>query len=157
MSQVDLALNLLWLILVFSALVSYGVSGRKRRGFSLLRRIFGGVAVFLASLALFPCISASDDLVQLEWYGLHSKHAPAHDKDGAGHRHPEKSLATLVRLLEALEAAQLVQACSLVVLLLALAMVSLPASRLTARSTPNCSGRAPPALRWSFVSPKLEP
>src|SRR5690349_9713945 len=61
----DAALNLLWVALCVSALLWQW----KRTGFSsaVLRK--GGLAVFLAAVALFPCVSASDDRVQLRSLG----------------------------------------------------------------------------------------
>jgi hypothetical protein len=51
----DAALNLIWVVLCVSAIVWQWTRARAA----------GTLAVFLAAVALFPCISASDDRVRL--------------------------------------------------------------------------------------------
>ncbi|HLY62430.1 MAG TPA: hypothetical protein VKV95_16940 [Terriglobia bacterium] len=61
----DVALNLIWSLVGGTALVTLGVSEFRRGVTSLRSRCRRGMAVFIATVALFPCISASDDLVCL--------------------------------------------------------------------------------------------
>lgn len=65
MTQIDTALNLGWALLCIAAVVWHLWRSRETAARRRLVRIYRGVSVVLAALALFPCISASDDRVQL--------------------------------------------------------------------------------------------
>ena len=105
-------LNLFWLV---SALVALGVFvywERGRRG-SLWDRCRRGFAVSLAAVALFPCISASDDLVR---FGAISggENAPI-AVSAASDDSSQSRTVRLARLLQVLESFQLSAAAWLAV------------------------------------------
>lgn len=62
----DTLLNLLWLLTVVGAIAVWGVTELRRSNPSTFRaRMRRGVAVLAATVALFPALSASDDVVSL--------------------------------------------------------------------------------------------
>jgi len=64
------------------------------------------LAIGLACVSLFPCVSSSDDSIRFQYF--ESTHADPHQPSGdqTKQRH-DASLATLIRLLEALESVQI--------------------------------------------------
>jgi len=102
------------------------------------------LALGLALVSLFPCVSASDDSVRL---ALMDAQAAA---DSPGHsswstQHPStEMLAILVGLLEVLESAQVTAVLALIIslCLFTLALAIHPES--LDRFLPSCAGRAPP-------------
>jgi len=105
-------LNLVWLL---SALVALGVfvyweRGRRSRFRERCHRVF---AVFLAAVALFPCISASDDLVR---FGAMTRGENAPIAVSAASDDSSQSRAIrLARVLQVLESFQLSAAAWLAV------------------------------------------
>jgi hypothetical protein len=139
--QADTILNLVWALLCFSAAGVFVSAERTRHSG---RRSARAVAIFLCAVALFPCVSASDDSVCLQFFsgGEHSPHP------GSA---PEKSQAALVRMLEALESVQVTQIWALAVVLCFFALVLIRPLQSLDRLAPHQAGRGPPsALFPSF-------
>lgn len=144
MFQLDTALNLVWALFCVGALVYHIRSEHRRIATGSPRgRAIRALALFLAVVSLFPCVSASDDSVRLEYLG--STSAPGHTSGHSKQSH-SKSLAALVRLLEALESVQIPLIWALAVNLFFVTLVLVERRTGRDRSTPTRSGRAPPAL-----------
>jgi hypothetical protein len=108
------------------------------------------VALALALVSLFPCISASDDSARLKYWNLQgSPDTPAYRADSSS-RNDSERLTALVRLLEVLEACQaaVTKLFSLVLTLFAL-VAALRLSR-TECVSPWRAGRSPPAACSAF-------
>ncbi len=140
----EAALNLLWALVGVAALGVLGVSElRRRRATTVRARCRRGLAVLIATVALFPCVSASDDLVRFEHFQLNLKtHA------GVGTSLPEKAnprpALYLARLLEALENFQISAVGWLFVTLGFFALIRVVCKLSCERSLPSPTGRAPP-------------
>lgn len=141
-------LNLAWAAICLAAF-AWLIAVEKRRGQATRRTIiYRAVALSLALVSLFPCVSASDDWVRLQFFGA-STAAP---DTGNSHKAPvsnepdKKALGTLVRLLEALDSVQITVslALSIVLCLFALALVESHCS--LDRFAPARAGRAPPCF-----------
>lgn len=146
-------LNLVWVALCIAAFTWFLVSTR-RRGVSNRRLVMGrALALALALVSLFPCVSASDDSVRMALFNAQaSADTSGHSAWSAQHSSNEM-LAILVGLLEVLESAQVsaVLALALALCVFSLALAIHPDS--LDRFLPSCAGRAPPApsrLRSSF-------
>src|SRR5579862_3586167 len=97
-------LNLVWLGVSLAAFAWFIVSSRSQRNWRATT--CRALALSLALVSLFPCVSASDDVARLALLG--SQDASDADEQWAGkHQQGDNTpLATLVRLLELLEASQ---------------------------------------------------
>jgi hypothetical protein len=119
----DAILNTLWALVCAGALI-YHFGREARRSFSnSWTRTCRTVAVLLAAVSLFPCVSATDDAVRAQYFES-TQSDPHHPQDGQPRKAPEKSLATLVRLLEALESVQIALIWVLAVALCSFALVA---------------------------------
>ena len=136
-------LNLLWAL---GALAAIGLMAfRERRRVSRLRdRCRRGFVVFLAAVALFPCISASDDLVRfgvmpaaLRAEGVRIEAAVPANSNSSHAVH-------LARLLEALESFQIAVAIEALVALCFFTWVLFAAEFSLERITLSSTSRAPP-------------
>jgi hypothetical protein len=141
----DAALNLLWLVISVAALIWFTriEHDRSRRGLSSgrLRRFF---AVCMMAVAIFPCVSDSDDLFNFSLLRL-----PSGQRGGVGTVPPpedsrEKDNLNLARVLETLEHYQVSG-----FFIVALALFCLGASVLlrpvfVTRAICCSSGREPP-------------
>ena len=145
MEYANSLLNLAWLALCIAAFTWFLLSTR-RRGVSSCRLVMGrGLALGLALVSLFPCVSASDDSVRLALLNEQaSANTSGHSSWGARHASTEM-LAILVGLLEVLESAQVsaVLALAIALCVFSLALTIQPDS--LDRFLPSCAGRAPPA------------
>ncbi len=75
MTQIDTALNLGWALLCIGAVLwHFWRQRRQTPAQARLVRVYRAVSVFLAAVALFPCISASDDIVRLQDLNARSAH-----------------------------------------------------------------------------------
>lgn len=150
MYRADTLLNLVWALFCAAALVYFVLSEFRRKRISTSwGRTSRGVALFLTVVSLFPCVSASDDSVRFEYLGyLQNSSAPDHNKSPDHSKNPnsDKSLATLVRLLEALESVQVLTFWTLAVFLCFCALALFEDPTLLERRTPRRCGRAPPSL-----------
>ena len=136
----DTILNLAWAAVCVAAFAWFIAVERRRisRG-ALISR---AVALGLALVSLFPCVSASDDAVRLQFLstaGDHSKAPPNPESE-------KKNLATLVRLLEALDSVQVTVSLVLCFCLLLFALALIEVHDSLDRVLLIRAGRAPPVL-----------
>lgn len=99
MTQVDTALNLGWALLCIGAVLWHLWRRRNSVSHRGLTRVYRAVSVFLAAVALFPCISASDDHVRLQ--DLDAVLNP-----GIGFNHSHTNNLVLAAQLDAIEHGQ---------------------------------------------------
>lgn len=92
-----------------------------------------GVALIVA--ALFPYISATDDIVRTEDLATH------HGQNHSGKKTPNDNL---IRLYEALDSPIVSPACAFVMTFFAIGLVFLPTVKRAYRVAPACAGRSPP-------------
>lgn len=142
----DVALNLVWALVGAAALGLVAVRETQRRtlsvGWDQCRR---ALAVFIASVALFPCVSASDDMVRFERLRVSSQKAC----DAVGslpEERGEKSVLYLARLLESLECCEISTPCQVPVALPLLALVGATRHQSVERPLPCPLGRSPPSM-----------
>jgi len=138
-------LNLAWLLLALSGLAVLGISERKRIATSgaRIRRV---VSVVLVTVSLFPCVSASDDLINFAYV-----RAGLETRSGFGHSAPTNSEGANTVLYLALQALEHLQVAAVYTLLLALCFfgfISYSAPRSFLRQTPSFVGRAPPQTEF---------
>jgi hypothetical protein len=138
-------LNLAWVALCVAAFTWFLVSNR-RRAASSGRLVMGrGLALALALVSLFPCVSASDDSVRLALLNAQASADPSGHSSWSAQHSSTEMLAILVGLLEVLESAQVsaILALAIALCLFSLALTLHPDS--LDRFLPSCAGRAPPA------------
>ncbi len=141
MPYADAVLNLAWAAVCLTAFVWF-ICVEHRRA-SRRRIISRAVALSLALVSLFPCVSATDDAVRLQFFTAtagdshHDPAAPQPDK---------KNLGTLVRLLEALDSVQISVSLVLCFCLYLFALALTETHQSLDRCLPIRAGRAPPAL-----------
>jgi hypothetical protein len=134
----DTALNLVWSFLGLIALGST-VRAAFRRGNSPWLHVIG-VALIVA--ALFPYISATDDLVRSETLSS----LPDRDHSSSGKKAPNDNL---IRLYETLDSPLACAACVLTLTFFAVWLILLPAFTRHPRIAPAIAGRSPP-LQFGF-------
>jgi hypothetical protein len=141
----DSVLNLIWAAIAVVALALLARSERSRMG-SRWMRVRRAAAVTLMALALFPCVSVSDDLfsfsflrTQLGGHGGYGSPVPESSKDTSGN-------LQLFRLLQTLDHFQISAVCALAVSFFCLGL-TLRYHRPTVRGTAILlTGRAPPVF-----------
>jgi hypothetical protein len=146
----DSLLNWGWTGICLAAFAWFLISAWKGRLHNRHTNPRQAIALALALVSLFPCISASDDSARLKYGNLQgSPDSPTYGPAGSQHNDSER-LTTLVRLLEVLEACQaaVTKLFSLVLTLFAL-MAALRLSRTDCVS-PWRAGRSPPAACPAF-------
>src|SRR5260370_38652312 len=99
----DALLNLAWAGVCLAAFAWFLSFERRRICGSKRALRYRAVALSLALVSLFPCVSASDDSVRLQFLGAGAPVAPSHRPVPASQPNDKKTLGTLRRLLEALE------------------------------------------------------
>lgn len=124
MLYADVLLNTVWALVCAGALIYHFNREARRSSSTSWMRTCRALAVILAAVSLFPCVSASDDAVRTQYFES-TQTDPQHPQDGQHRKTPEKSLATLVRLLEALDSAQIAVVWVLAVALCFFALVSI--------------------------------
>ncbi len=134
----DCVLNLAWLALGLIALastirISFGKHAGQQRRAPWLHVV--GVALILT--ALFPYVSATDDVVRIEHLGANSEHGHTHSQTRSKNE-------SLIRLYETMDAPLLVDVCRLTMVLVFLSVVFAPALRMVERIAPLQAGRSPP-------------
>ena len=139
---VDSLLNLVWAALCVAAFTWFIVSERRRARAGRRAVIYRTLALGLALVSLFPCVSASDDWVRLQFLGSISN-PPGNAKHTPSEPDP-KSLATLVRMLEALDSVQVGVALALSIVLCLIALAVVETYHSLDRFQPARPGRAPP-------------
>ena len=136
--QFDTALNLIWLVLGVLALTSTLRSCRGRAKSAVHPPAWlhvCGVALIVA--ALFPYISATDDVLRMEH--MNAEHAPVHHRSGK--RVPSDGL---IRLYETMDTPVIGTVHSISLVLCFLSLVVSPVLQGVDRSMPLQSGRSPP-------------
>lgn len=142
---VNAILNLVWAAICLAAF-AWLISVEKRRGQASRRTIiYRAVALSLALVSLFPCVSASDDWVRLQFLNGGSSAGDSHKIPASPDQSEKKALGMLGRLLEALDSVQITVsfAFSIILCLFALALAETHSS--LDRFLPARAGRAPPA------------
>jgi hypothetical protein len=129
----DLTLNLAWLLLgVLAVGATFGVSSCKSGS-----KPWQLAGIILVLAALFPIISATDDVLRVEHYtsehgGHHSRRSTTGDE--------------LIRLYEAMDAPLTVQASRIEFILLFISFVTVVKTAVLTRVAPFAAGRSPPIL-----------
>jgi hypothetical protein len=136
----ETALNVVWLVLgsvalAFTAHAAFRRKPEDRHAPAWLHVV--GVGLIVA--ALFPYISATDDVVRIEHF--HSQH----DSHHSGKRSKTEDL---IRLYEALETAWISPVSQALLILFFVALVFSPTARLIERIAPLKAGRSPPLVAW---------
>lgn len=140
----DTLLNLLWLLIVVGSLATWGIGEfRRLRPSTRGARFRRGIAVLAATVALFPCLSASDDVLSLRQLQPpcqieHTINITALGQHSSGEGH------YLAQLLEVLENFRPTNAYSLTLVLACLAFTFSFREVYSDRSLPSPTGRAPP-------------
>lgn len=134
----ETALNLIWLLLgLFGLASTLRATLRKtadpRSGSAWLHII--GVGLIVA--ALFPYISATDDVVRIE-------HFKAQHHQGPPGKHSRTD--DLVRLYETMDTPLVCRVAEVAVTFLFISLISAPVLRAIDRIAPSPSGRSPPAM-----------
>ncbi len=141
----NVALNVAWALMGAAALGTFAfLESRSKLVRGKAPWAYRSFCVLLAVVLLFPCVSASDDLlwfqaIPLGTEGRGSAGAPFSSKSD------EKATLHLARLLEALGNFQIASIYSLAVTLCFCAFLSSPASPSWRRYSPSSVSRAPPA------------
>ena len=145
MEYANSLLNLVWAGLCVAAFTWF-LGSTRRRGVSSRRLVMGrALALALALVSLFPCVSASDDSVRLALLNAQASADTSGRSSWSAQHSSTEMLAILVSLLEVLESAQVtaVLALSVSLCLFTLALAIHPES--LDRFLPSCAGRAPPS------------
>ncbi len=135
--QFDAILNLVWVVLGLCAL---GLTARvllRSSHTSPSDRCWRFVGVFLVVVALFPYISASDDILRVE----HLQNQP---KGTSHERRGHTRADDLVRLYETMDAPLACEIVSLVLTFVFVALLIAPFVTSTESSSPSFAGRSPP-------------
>jgi len=105
------------------------------------------LAITMAAIALFPVVSASDDLVRFAFLGSAAIHT--HAKAGTPSQDDsdeQPAQAILAKLLDSLDSVQIAQFCTSSFLLLLVSLIVYAAFVTIERRVSVQHGRAPPAL-----------
>ena len=134
----ETALNLAWLLLGVLALActahaAFRRPPERRRAPAWLHIV--GVGLIVA--ALFPYISATDDIVRIEHF------SSQHD---SSHPHKQSKTDDLIRLYETMDTPLTCPVCQVVLIFFFVSLVFAPLARLIERIAPFEAGRSPPAL-----------
>lgn len=141
----DTALNLVWLAIGVSGLAALSFAEARHALGSRLGRLRRVVAVLIVMVALFPCVSFSDDLFSFSFLQSHlGKHG------GVGTLPPEdskeKSTVHLVRVLQSLEHFQACAPYAFAVTLWFFPIIVVAVVTGNARDLLCRAGRSPPAV-----------
>jgi len=142
----DTALNLIWLGIGVTALVLLGIAElrqRSSRPYWILRR---ALAVFFVTVALFPCVSASDDLFSFAFLQTRlGKHGTTGTTTTPPEDAKEKANLHLARMLQSLDHLQICGIQALAITFFCLALVSFNRAVIPVRDLLCRAGRSPPA------------
>jgi hypothetical protein len=135
------ALNLIWLLVALAA-VGAVLFREPRRASSRAARGQRLVSVLLVTVSLFPCVSASDDLINFAYVS-----AGLETRSGFGHSVPEDSdTSTIIYLvLQSLEHLQITAFYTLLVALCFFGFVFCSAPKSISRQLPSFASRGPPS------------
>jgi hypothetical protein len=144
----DTALNLVWAFLGLLALgtIIHANFRRKLDNSRCSKRIHL-IGLGLIIVALFPYVSATDDVLRIEHY--RSQHVVAiqgsTQSDTSSSR--QAQIDDLMRLYEVMDSPLFCRAAEISLTLTFVALVFSLAVRPTHRSAPGCAGRSPPLFR----------
>ena len=136
-------LNLIWLLVAAAAIGALLVSERRRPS-AAMARIHRLMAVLLVTVSLFPCVSASDDVISFAYVS-----AGLETRSGFGHSVPNESstnTSVIYLALQNLEHLQISAFYTLVVAICFFGFVFFSAQRSVLRQSPSFASRAPPQL-----------
>ena len=136
-------LNLVWLGVSLAAFAWFIWSSRgERRSWRVTT--CRALALSLALVSLFPCVSASDDVARLAMLGVQDA-SDTDDQWTAKHEQSDTSpLATLVRLLDLLESSQTAVSIQIGVVLCLFSFALTLSLKSIDSLLPSYAGRAPP-------------
>ncbi len=139
------ALNLIWLLVAAGAIAAVLVSERRRPSTSRARgqRL---AAVVLATVSLFPCVSASDDVISFAYVS-----AGMATRSGFGHSVPDNSDAdpVIYLVLQSLEHLQISVFYTLFVAFSFFGLVCFNTPRSVLRQLPSSVSRGPPEFPFA--------
>ena len=133
-------LNLIWLLVAVGALAAVLISERRRcstpRGGA--QRI---IAVLLVTVSLFPCVSATDDVISFAYVSARNE-----TRSGFGHSAPDNpdTNSVIYLALQNLEHLQITAFYTLIVALRCFGLVCLGTPRSVLRQLPSVVSRGPP-------------
>lgn len=133
------ALNVIWATFGFLTLLAFAIAERRGilvSGGSRTRRL---AAVSVIVLSLFPCVSASDDILGLSELGVKARH-----RTSTNGTLPDKSSLQLSHLLQALENLQIAAIFFFACVSLCFGFLFFVGHKSMARQLPCLLGRAPP-------------
>lgn len=143
MSLANAILNTVWALFCAGALAYHVRQESQRLNSHHWARLYRTLAILLAAAFLFPCVSASDDSIRIEYWA--ATHADSqHPHRDPTKKSPDQSLATLVRLLEALESVQIAVIWALAVALCFFALMIVQWQASLEFFSPSRRGRSPP-------------
>ena len=143
MSLANAILNTVWALFCAGALAYHVRQESHRPDSKNWGRLCRTLAILLAAAFLFPCVSASDDSIRVEyWTATHAD--PLHPHRDPAKTSPDQSLATLVRLLEALETVQIAVIWVLAVALCFFVLMAVQWQGSLEFFSPSRRGRSPP-------------
>lgn len=148
MVHVDAMLNLAWAGVCLATFGWFIGFERGRTSGTRRARTYRAVALSLALVSLFPCVSASDDSARLQFFGSGAAPSGPHNPHPtpASQRPDKQTLGTLVRLLEALDSVQIAVSVILRLILCLFALAIIATYKSVERFLPIRAGRAPPAV-----------
>jgi hypothetical protein len=135
-------LNLIWLFVALAAVGAVLLS-EHRRASTRGARSQRFVSIFLVTVSLFPCVSASDDLINFAYVS-----AGFETRSGFGHSVPDDSSTTTViyLALQNLEHLQITAFYTLLVALCFFGFVFCLAPQSVFRQLPSFVSRGPPQI-----------
>jgi hypothetical protein len=144
----EAALNLLWVVLGLVALVvtARSMSGRRRRAAQAAHSRPGApgwlhiVGVCLIVVALFPYISATDDVLRIEHFNAQA----SRQSTSLPGKHSQTD--NLIRLYETMDAPLVCTVREISLVFFFICLVFTPARRLLERIQPQQAGRSPPVF-----------
>jgi len=154
---IDAVLNLVWAAVCLTAFAWLIAFEQRRRQASWRAFTNRAMALTLALVSLFPCVSASDDWVRLQFLGANAKSHDSHDSNvphqspASGDQSDKKALGMLVRQLEALDSVQVSVALALSLVLCLFALALIETHRSLDRLLPARAGRAPPVTNPRLI------
>src|SRR6266481_3439103 len=134
-------LNLVWLVVSAAAIGALLVweRGRSSAGITRTQRL---MAVLLVTVSLFPCVSASDDVISFAYVS-----AGLETRSGFGHSVPNENSGNASVIYLALQNLEHLQVSAFYTLLVAICFfgfVFFSAQRSVFRQSPSFASRAPP-------------
>lgn len=144
----DTALNLVWLLLGLfaSGSIFHAIFYRKDEEIRRSKRLHA-VGLGLIVVALFPYISATDDVLRIQHFRSQSDVTLQQNKEHSSTPSKGNSQTDdLMRLYEVMDTPLICRVCEISLTFVFIAFTFSPAIRLIDRPAPGCAGRSPPSL-----------